>query len=147
MAAADPILDLSTLIDRPPIRVDGVVYHLKSSDELTLFDSQRFTGWGKELEALGKVPDKVGELEALVNIVAWAALCDMPKKVFDKLSPVQRMAIVEVFTGLLLGRRMALAGAIVGRFGQRTGENSSRGSSTRSAATPGGGSAKRRRRS
>lgn len=147
MATADPILDLSTLIQRPPIRVDGVIYHLKSSDELTLLESMQFTTWGNKLKELGEAPDKVAELKALVDDVAWAAISDMPKAVFKKLKTVQRMQVVEVFTGLLLGRRMALAGAIVGTFGQQTGASSSPGSSSPSAARPTGGSTKRRRRS
>ncbi|MBN9333859.1 hypothetical protein [Devosia sp.] len=139
--ATEPILDLSTLTDnRPPIRVDGTVYHLKSPEELTLAESQNFTKWGHELEALGKQPEKVGALDALVTIVARSTTVDMPVGVFEKLSSVQRMAIVEVFTGLLLGKRLQLAGALARMASQSIGANSSPGSNMPSGATPDGGS-------
>ncbi len=132
--AADPILDLSTLIaDRPPLRIDGTTYHLKSPDELTLAESHKFTKWGKELEALGKDPDRTAELEALLKVVAAAALADVPPDVRQRLLPSHNVAIVEVFTVLLLGRRMRLAGAVASA-------GRSPGSSTPSGAIPDGGS-------
>lgn len=146
MANSEPLLDLATLTEtRPPIRIDGVPYHLKSPEELSLLDSQRFTSWGKELETLGAEAatdeSKMPALEALVGIVAWAACADVSKAVFDKLSSSQRMAIVEVFTGLLLGRRLRLAGALAMQVTTaRTGANSSLASSTSSAAIPAAGS-------
>jgi hypothetical protein len=135
------LLDLNTLIDaRPPIRVDGAIYHLKSSEELSLAESQQFTKWGKALEELGKAEDMAG-LEALVVTVAQAILVDMPGEVFAKLSTRQMMDVIEVFTGLLLGRRLRLAGALAGQVtGQSTGGKSSPGSSAPLAATPAGGS-------
>lgn len=140
MAAAEPILDLSTLIAaRPPVRIDGTVYHLKSPDELTLADSHSFTRWGKELEVLGQQPDKVKELEMLLRVVARAALADVPRRVFKRLSPSQHVSVVEVFTVLLLGRQARLAGAVASA-GRSTGRKSSPGFSTSMAASPDGGS-------
>jgi hypothetical protein len=144
MATADPILDLSTLIaDRPPLRIDGKTYHLKSPDELSLAESHKFTRWGKELEELGGVPDKLDELEVLVCIVSRAALADVPDEVYVRLSPSQHLSIVEVFTVLLLGRRSRLTGAVISAAGRQTGPNSSRASNTSMAATQGGGSTPR----
>lgn len=132
-----PILDLSTLVDdRPPIRIDGATYHLKSPEELSLLESQQFTSWGKDLEELGKDSAAAEALKSLVGIVAWQALADVPGDVFDRLSGTQRMNIVEVFTGLLLDRRLRLAGAISARAIQSIGESSSRASNTPSAETP-----------
>lgn len=145
MAAADPILDLSTLIaDRPPIRIDGVVYHLRSPDELTLAESHQFTVWGKELEKLGSDPEKVNEVEVLLRRISNKALVDVPPDVFQRLSPSQHVSIVEVFTVLLLGRRTRLAGAIAGAAARSTGQRPSRASSTPTAAPQDGGSMKRR---
>lgn len=135
---AKPILDLSTLIERPIIRVDGADYHLKSPEELTLLESQQFTAWGKEIEALAR-DGKSEDLSAVVRIVARDALADVPGEVFGRLSPSQLMAIVEVFTALLLSRRLRLAGAIA-TAARPTGASSSPGSSSPSAATPDGGS-------
>lgn len=143
--ATQPLLDLSTLIEgRPSIRIDGATYHLKSSEELSLLESQQFTSWGKELERLAASVDEAAEqaLNELVNKVAWAALADVPRPVFDKLSGSQRMSVIEVFTALLLGRRLRLAGALIEQVTpRRTGANSSHGSSSPSAATPADGSA------
>lgn len=141
--AREPLLNLSTLVeDRPVIRINGDIYHLKSSEELSLLDSQRFTAWGQELEELGKAAGQTDALTELVGVVAWAALADVPRDVFDGLSSTQQMAIVEVFTGLLLGRRLRLAAALVEQVVSRpTGENSSPGSNTSSAAMSTDGSA------
>lgn len=140
MATAAPVLDLSTLIpERSSIRIDGVTYHLKSPDELTLFESQLFSRWGKDMEALGKDPDQTSELEALLAKVAKRALADVPDDVFARLRPAHHLQISEVFTLLLLGHRARRAGAVVGA-GPRTGQNSSHAFSTPSVATPAGGS-------
>ncbi|QXN67995.1 hypothetical protein [Microcystis phage Mwe-Yong1] len=143
--ASEPLLDLATLIEgRPPIRIDGVTYHLKSPEELSLLESQRFTSWGKKLEALGATAsadaDAAAALDALVAEVAWAAVADVPREVFDKLSGSQLMSIVEVFTLLLLGR-LRLAGALVEQVAKhRTGVSFSRASSSPMAAPPSDGS-------
>lgn len=140
--AREPLLNLSTLVeDRPVIRINGETYHLKSSEELSLLDSQRFTAWGRELEALGKSEGQTDALTELVGLVAWNAVADVPRTVFDALSSSQQMAIVEVFTGLLLGRRLRLAAALAEQVVSRpTGENSSPVSNTSSAATSTDGS-------
>lgn len=142
--ASTLLLDLNTLIDaRPPIAVDGTIFHLKSPEELSLAESQQFTIWGKALDDLGKADDAAGfaALEKKVAEVARAILVDMPPEVFDKLSTRQMMDVIEVFTGLLLGRRLRLAGAFAGQVtGQSTGAKLSPDSSAPMAATPAGGS-------
>lgn len=144
MAAADAVLDLSTLIpERSPFRIDGKTYHLKSPDELSLFESQRFTRWGKRLEELGSDPDREDELEILLAEVAQHAVADVPPGVFGKLNATHHLAIAEVFTLLLLGRQARRAGALVGARPQ-TGRNSSRASSGLMAAILAGGSTPRR---
>jgi hypothetical protein len=136
-----PILDLSTLTDtRPPIRIDGVTYHLKSPEELTLAESQHFTSWGKELEALGAEPESIGELEMLVRRVASAAVADVPADVLAKLSTGQLMSVIQVFIGLQLAHRLRLVGALTAQASRQTGANSSRASNTPLAETPDGGS-------
>jgi hypothetical protein len=141
MGQHEPLLDLSTMIERPRIRIDGVAYEIRTPEELTLFQSQQFTLWGKELEALGAAPEKADELEALVRRVVTAVTVEVPPAVLGKLSTSQLMNIVEVFIGLLLGRRLRLAGALAAQVVSRsTGAKSSPGSSTPSAASPAGGS-------
>jgi len=138
--AHEPLLDLTTLLDRPCIRIDGALYELRSAEELTLLESQQFTLWGKELEQLG-AGGKTDELEALVRKVADAVTIKVPPAVMAKLSTSQLMNIVEVFIGLLLGRRLRLAGALAAQVVSRsTGEKSSPGSSAPSEASRAGGS-------
>ena len=138
---AKPILDLSTVItDRPPIRVDGVTYHLKSPDELTLMGSHQFAAWGEQLRELGEQGEEgIGELEQLLPKVVEAIAFDIPTDVLGKLSTANRMAIVEVFTGLLLSVRLRSVEANV-RAALPTGASSSRVSSISSAAARSGGS-------
>lgn len=145
----EPLLNLSTLVeDRPSIRIDGQTYHLKSSEELSLLESQRFTAWGKELEELGRDEAKIGALESLVAIVAWAALADVPQEVFDKLSSSQRMTIIEVFTGLRVRSRLRVAGALAQQVvSPPTGASLSPGSNSSSAVTSTDGSAEPPQRS
>ena len=133
----EPILDLTTL--RRPIRIDGKTYHLKSADELTLVESQMFTRWAKELEVLGKDGGRDKELSALLRVVAREALADVPKRVFKRLSTSMHLAVVEVFTVLLLERQVRLAGAVVSAS-RSTGRKSSPAFSTHSVVIPDGGS-------
>lgn len=136
-----PILDLNTLIERPTIKVDGKVYELLSPDELSILDSQRLTRWGREIEVLATDEEKSDELDALVSQAARKVLADMPDKVFAKLSASHRFSVVEVFTGLLLRRRLVTAGALAMEMVRpSTGAKNSRVSSTSSAAIQAGGS-------
>lgn len=140
MATEDPVLDLSTLIpERPPVRIDGTVYHLRSPEELTLAEGHKFTLWGRKLQKLGQDPDRRAEFEALLRIVADFVLVDASPEVRARLLPHHHLAIIEVFTVLLLGRRLRLAGAIAGAS-LLTGQRSSRGFNMPSGATPRGGS-------
>lgn len=143
--AKAPILDLDTLFDRPTVRIDGKLYELWSPDELSVFDSQYFTRAGREIEELAKGDDVEG-LAALIGKVCRRCLVEIPDEVFGKLSPPQKTAIVEAFSGLLLRRRLSVAGAIAAAVVESrkpemssTGAISSQGSSDSSAAIPTGG--------
>lgn len=141
MAAEQPILDLSTLIpDRPAIRIDGETYHLRAADELSLAESHQFTLWGKLLEEPATDPEQAAKLDQLLAKVADEALADVPPAVRLRLNRTHHIAIVEVFTVLLLGHRARQAGAIASAVDQSTGQRPSRGFSMPLAATPAGGS-------
>jgi acid phosphatase family membrane protein YuiD len=153
---ADPILDLSTLVDRPKIRIDGTLYELRSPDELSVLDSQRLTSAGKRIDALAGASDPAGEddsgeLAGLIDDVTRRVLVEIPETVFESLSQIQKLSICEVFTGLLLGRRMALAGAIARKLTDSpkdmpsTGAMPSRDSSASTVVIPKGGSSGIRR--
>lgn len=109
---AEPILDLATLIERPTIDIDGTRYEILSPDELSVLDNRRFGLWAQQLEALQQGDALDPELAELVTTIARKVLVGVPGDVFDRLSGTHRIAVVELFTGLLLRSRMRVAGAV-----------------------------------
>jgi hypothetical protein len=147
-----PLLNLDTLIVRPSIAIDGALYELFSPDELSVLASQRFSIWGQRIERLVQSgsddAETLGDLDNLYATVARAAIVDVPADVFAKLSGAHHMAIVDVFTGLLLRNKLGVGGAMATAMGlemasQSTGAWSSPGSSASSGAIPDGGWIKR----
>lgn len=144
--ADEPLLDLNTLIRRPTIDVDGTRYELFSIDELSVLASHRFSVWARRIEAIDAAGDEseAAELKELIDKVAEAAIVDMPASVFETLSGVHRREITDVFTALLLRKKLAAVGAMTRAMGvPPTGETSSPGSSDIMAATRDGGWLKR----
>ncbi|WJS05208.1 hypothetical protein [Roseibium aggregatum] len=144
--AKDPILDLSTLIDRPFININGARYELFTADELSIADSHWFSAKGAEIEKLASGDDTEAMDEAVSELAA-RCLVDCPEEVFIGLSGTQKLAITEVFTRLLLQRKARQAGAIAKMMldNQKktpTGAKPSQGSSVSSAALRTGGSSK-----
>ena len=139
----EPLLDLVTLIDRPSIDIDGQRYEILSPDELSVIDNRRFALWAQKLDALQKeqeTGEPAAELEALVATVARKVLVGVPDALFAKLSGTHRIAVVEVFTALLLRSRMRVAGATGTAMGSPLiGEMFSPGFSDSTAATGGNG--------
>ncbi|MBA5778072.1 hypothetical protein H2509_13550 [Stappia sp. F7233] len=160
---SEPILDLSTLIERPRIRIDGNLYEIRSPDELSLIESHFFALKGQEIDRLTKAGNQGEELAELIRDVVRKVVVELPSKVLSRLSEAHMLAIVEVFTGLLLRRRLGLAGAIAKAgqktrneaapesaqdgAGQSTGAKNFPASSASTAETPSGGSPMRRQRS
>lgn len=120
-----PLLDLDTLIVRPAITIDGARFELFSADELSVLTSHRLGIRGRRIEELAQSSDPADgqELDELITIVARDVLADVPDDVFVKLSGSHRMAIVDVFTGLLLRKKLGVAGAMATAMGDpRIGE-------------------------
>lgn len=143
-----PLLVLDTLIVRPTVEIDGARYELYSADELSVLTSHRLGIRGRRIGELSKSddPEAGDELEGLVTLVARDILVDVPDEVFAKLSGSQRFAIVDVFTGLLLRKKLGVAGAIATAMGDpRIGEMLFPGFSASSAEIPAGGWRKRLR--
>lgn len=142
--AQEPLLDLVTLIERPTIAIDGKRYELRSPEELSIYDSQWLTVAGRRIEQIAKDGGDEGELEPAIDAVVEKVVVDLPAEVFGRLSGIQRMAIVEVFTGLLARRKTRVAGAvaraIIMAANLSTGESTSPGSSASSEAAPSTGS-------
>ncbi len=147
--ADEPLLDLNTLIKRSTIDVDGTRYELFHVDELSVLASHRFSVWGRRIEAIdaGADESEAAELNELIDKVALAAIVDMPAAVFETLSGAHKREIVDVFTALLLRKKLAAVGAMTRAMGVPSiGETSSPGSSDIMADRPNGGWRKRLRR-
>lgn len=141
--ATDQVLDISTLVKRPKIKIDNKLYDILSVEELSVVDNQRFSLWGTELQQLVADKTKSDELTKLIDDLSKKVLVGVPEKVFAKLSGSHRFSVVEAFTMLLLRRKAMVAGAIAKGMGLATGEASFPGSNASLADTPDGGSTKR----
>lgn len=149
--APRPILDLSTVIHRQVIAIDGRRYELRDASEITI-EQQAY---------LERTMPRLGAL--LINISAGAAdhakrqdadrilrhICEMaidaPAKVLDALQVTQRIAVVRVFLKLptpTAEQTEAILKAAMGR--ESTGVKSSRHSSGRTAAIHSGGTRRSR---
>jgi len=147
MASNKPLLDLSTLIDRERIAIDGKAYELRNPDELSLADCGRIMRNGEKIEKLSAGGDEAAEdLDAVVSETAKLVMVDVPDAVLAGLSGMQRLQVVEVFTERLLAARMRTAGGIASRMMKegRIGAKSSPGSSTSTAGRRKSGSTKHR---
>ncbi|MFZ5747902.1 MAG: hypothetical protein ACOY45_09640 [Pseudomonadota bacterium] len=134
----EPLLDLNTLIRRPTVKIDDTLYELLSIDELSVIDNRRFALWAQQLDELQQGDALNPELEALVDTIARKAMVGVPEDVFARLSGTSKIAVVEVFTVLLLRGRQRVAGAAAQAMGMdpsRIGALFSPGSSDSTAAT------------
>lgn len=147
--SGEPLLDLNTLVVRPVIAIDGKRYEILSASELSVLDSHRFGVWGRRIQALSDDDSEDGrnELRALVDMVARKVAVGVPDDVFNNQSGSNKLAIVDVFTGLLLRDRLGVAGAIAKAAGMGaslpTGEKSFPSSSAITGGTRNGGWKKR----
>lgn len=119
-APQGPLLDLNTLITRPAIKIDGVRYEILSPDELTVMASHRLGVRGRRIEVLSTGDSDVdgAEMDELITQVAREVLVEVPVEVFDKLTGAHRMAVADVFTGLLLRNKLGVAGAMATAMGK-----------------------------
>jgi hypothetical protein len=99
------ILDLTTETDRPVVKIDGIGYPLRTSNDLTL-ENFRFlervssrVGTLLTRAASLKAPEEL-ELEKRLKEIAAVAL-EAPPAVLRKLTAIQRIMIFKVFTELL----------------------------------------------
>ena len=143
----EPLLRLDTLIERPSIEIDGARYEILTPDELSVLDTHRIGQMGRRIEELAKdeSPEASAEQQELVTRLSRQVAVGVPDEIFDTLTGAHRWAIVDVFTALLLGSRLGVAGAMEKAMGlaSSTGGIASPGSSGSTAATPDGGWLKR----
>lgn len=141
----DPLIDISTVIERPTVAIDGTRYEILSPDELSVLDSHRLAAWGRRYDALvakdAPTPDEDQEMSDLVISMSKKIMVGVPEEVRAKLTDAMRQAVIEVFSVLPLGRRLGrLAGAVPATASRSIGARPSLGSSASTAGGPDGGS-------
>lgn len=111
----EPLLDLTSLIERPKILIDGDTHEMASPEELSVIEIQQVASLGRRLDqqlkqdgaAQGKVISDT--LNAIIAIV----LAPVPEAVRAKLSDPNKLSVIEVFTMLSHARKTQLAGATI----------------------------------
>ena len=139
---ADPLLDISTVIERPAILVDGARYEILSPDEVSLVDYHRFMAWGKTINRLmgsdGLDDAQLGELMDAVYKLTDRIMVGVPSEVRDRMNDEQRVSVAEVFMRLK-GKEALAEKAPAKKANRKTGVKSSPASSVSTGATPDGG--------
>ena len=148
--ADKPILELSTLIERPKISIDGKLYELLSPDELSIITFQRFGYWAQrigEIMSGGEIePKQEEELSRLIVELTDRVMIDVPQEVRDNLGDSQRMQVAEVFIQLPLPRWLIAAkkAGVTKPARSSTGGKRRRGSKGSMGGRRGGGSSRPR---
>lgn len=121
MATPEPVLTLSTVVDRKIVRVDGVNYELRSSDEMPYLAIRGHARTFRDAAPLLSMPRRNATQERALKKVMKPlvkAILIAPDSVHNKLSHDHRMAIVEVFSLLraveIRAAQKAAAGAKAG---------------------------------
>lgn len=112
-----PVLDLSTVVDRPFLKIDGEQFEIRHPDEFSLVQQLRQQRHAERVMAL--VEGMLHEPPSEATEREYAALLDQscrqvlmaPDPIHEKLRDEHRLAIVKAFTGLLLERTRQRAGA------------------------------------
>jgi len=131
---SDLLLDLSTIHERPKIRIDGDLYEMLTSDDFGIVDIADFKAVGKAADKLqsGDLDRPEAEkLAKLVDEMIEKIVLDIPAEVLGKLTFTQKMKIIEVFSDAVTGEKEE-----TGTDEKSTGENTSPASNDSTAATP-----------
>lgn len=149
MATRFETLDLTTVVERPQVRIDGELYDLKHPDEFSLVQSLRLSRQGQRvIELVTLLTDGVAraapevaaaeqEYEQLLDTTCRAVLV-APDAVHARLREDHRVAITRAFT-LLQTATLPRAGANAPEGTTTTGTSSSLASAGSMAATPSAG--------
>jgi hypothetical protein len=105
---AKPVLDLDTLVERAPVRIDGQMYEMLNPAELSILDLHRFGAAGEELASLKRIDSTTEISDEQMQLIS-ATLTRMvriilraPAEVQDRLTDVHRFRIVNAFNELTL---------------------------------------------
>lgn len=140
---ATPTLDLSTFIDRPALKIDGQLYELRHSKELSVVDGALLRKWWGEMDAIESAlkdvtdpptAEQMAESTRYRDIISkfvTKVTVDLPAEVLSKLSGEDLAAIVFHFLGLpqraLIAEALQAMKALASQSARSTGEPSSHG--------------------
>lgn len=137
-----PVLNLSTLVERPRIMINDQLYELASPDELSVVDHQRLHSKGRHIERLmakdSLDPIEETELTVQVKEASDIVLRYVPEEVRRGLADTQRIQVLDCFSMLSLRRRLNSVAA-AGQESREIGEKSPPGSNGSLAETQAGG--------
>lgn len=116
---ADNLLDIKTLIERPVVAIDGIQYEITAPEEMSIVDAAKVARLGRRLDAKMKLDhptpaDETALRDILADLIA-IIMKPVPEEVRSKLGDAQKLAVIEVFTMLLLARKARLAGGTMVR--------------------------------
>ncbi len=101
---ADSLLDLTTLIEQPTIRINDVTHEILHPDQLGVLDFQRLSTMAGRVSVLMKTPEPsdadAEELTAIIKNLTDRIMVGVPADVRDRLTEAQRLAVAEVFMTL-----------------------------------------------
>lgn len=120
---AEYVLKIETKIERPKIDIDGVLYEIVSPEELPVETSYRIADLGKKLQNMMNTASQPEAQQKLMkknlHELADIIMAPVPVDVRAALSDTMLHSVVEVFSMLLLERKVKLAGAtITGTLGK-----------------------------
>jgi len=104
--AQEPLLNLSTLVAREHILIDGKGYELRNKDELSIIDLEAFTNHGKRIIELSNRSEdftdaEMEEMDRHMVSCLKRIFASVPNDVIDRLTLVQKTSIITVFSNLL----------------------------------------------
>lgn len=98
---ADHLLDLTTLIEQPTIKINGVTHEILHPDQLGVLDFQRLSTMAGRVSALMKSTEPsdsdAAELTKVIEDLTDRIMVGVPADVRTKLTEAQRLAVAEVF--------------------------------------------------
>jgi hypothetical protein len=102
------ILDLSTGVERPTIRIDGKAFEMRTPDEFSWHQNQMISKNGRRFQNLvkrmetddGLTDEETRKLQDLSKDMVDQVVVDLPEEIADKLKPLHQLKIFEAFTKL-----------------------------------------------
>ena len=101
---AESLLDLTTLIEQPTIKINGELYEILHPDQLGVIDFQRLASMGSKVADLLKKSepddDDAAQLNTIIVDLTDRIMPRIPLDVRAQLTESQRLLVAEVFMTL-----------------------------------------------